>query len=332
MKNFRTYAELIDIMKDRGLAIYDDEAADAALRRYGYHRLGGYRYPFRQLLPPHLVDRDARSFRLDDYMPGASLDHVMELYSFDDKLRLVCLGGVLDFEVRLRATMAHVLAERSPVAHLRRDHLDPTACDRPAHGGSSTKLRAWQDKARKAVEDARPADDYLIHLQKVEPLADTPIWSFVEVVNCGSLPFLLDLMLIEDKRAVASAFGVNKPAQFITFARSISDLRNVCAHGSRLFNRSMKRDIKIRRQSGVGPLMTHLLDREDGSRRVYPVMASLAYMLRSHRDGTNWHMTAKTQVRKLPTVELSKGASPLFTPESSMGFPDNWEDLDLWNM
>lgn len=329
MKAFRSHAELVKILAARGMDVSDPQRAETLLRRHGYHRLGGYRYPFREFLPEVERDPTSMTFRRDTYVPGSTLDDVVALAEFDAKLRRVCLEGVLEFEVRVRSALGHQLAARSPVAHVSRVHLDRAVCDQVTNARAS-KLAAWLDTVDTA-ENRAGDDDFVVHHRQRYPREPIPVWALVELLDFGSLPYLLDLMLTEDRNAVARAFGVRQGATFARWVRALADLRNVSAHNQRLFNRSMKRGIAPRSGSGTSELLEHLYGAQQADqRRFYRLAAVLAYMLVSHESGSNWNMTLKSQVRKLPVIQIGPEARPLLSPESSMGFPGGWEELELW--
>lgn len=76
-KHSRTDAELLDLMIARGLLIIDRSRALQDLQTYGYHRLGGYRYPFR-LLPTSEQDPRQRKYRSDDFIKGAAHEGMLK--------------------------------------------------------------------------------------------------------------------------------------------------------------------------------------------------------------------------------------------------------------
>jgi len=132
-------------------------------------------------------------------------------------------------------------------------------------------------------------------------------------------------------------FGFNHPSRFGAVVRMMVDFRNACAHGSRLFNRAFKRPLSLGKHDTRGPLLVHLLEpgftkTPKANRRLYIYAAVLAFMLGSHTSGTNWHMTFKTQVKKLDLKLQAPDGSELLSPDVSMGFPPGWSDLDLWRL
>lgn len=332
-KEFRERDELLDQLVDRGLAVPDRDEALKFLTRVGYFRSGAYRYVFRELLPPTEVDAKLRQFRSDEYIPGASLSHVMKLEAFDAKLARVCLEGLLDFEIRLRAAIAHTLAAKDVAAHAYEHFLDERICQQPA--GDRTKFDAWIDTCNAAVRSAAEDEDFISHHLLKYPEQPVPIWAVTEVVSFGKLPFLFDLMQPQDARKVAREFGFAHPRPFGALLRMMVDFRNACAHGSRLFNRAFKRPISVKQHEANGDLLAHLISPDftatpKPNQRLYIYAAALAFMLRSHAASSNWHLTFKTQIKKFDLTLLAPDGTQLLNPNISMGFPAKWEGLGLW--
>lgn len=167
------------------------------------------------------------------------------------------------------------------------------------------------------------------------PEQNVPIWAVTEVLSFGNLPYLYELIQAPDARTVARMFGFAHPSRFGAVLRMMVDFRNACAHGSRLFNRAFKRSLSLGPHDTDGEFLTHLLEPRftitpKSHQRLYIYSAVLAFMLRSHRSGTNWHLTFKTQIRKLDVKLQAPDGSELISPSLSMGFPLDWSDLSLW--
>lgn len=305
----------------------DPVVAERTLRTYGYHRLTSYSYVFRKMLPENRRDPQARLFRDIFFVEGTSLEAITRLYEFDARLREVLLSGLFDFEVRLRAAVAHVLARRSPTAHIEEQHLNEKACRQGTCDGA-TKFDAWKATYRESLEGAVD-EDYVVHHLRV-PSQELPVWASVELVSFGKLPFLFDLMRQEDQNRVARRFGVRNGRQFGKWIRALVELRNLCAHGSRVFNRRIKYAIKINPAAVTGTRLKHLVGKP-ACADIYVYSAILAYLLVSHESGSTWPARGlKTQARKFARLVPTIDGRPLLTLEESMGFPEGWELLGLW--
>lgn len=332
-KDFRERDALVDQLVSRGLAVPDKARAVAFLTRVGYFRSGAYRYVLREPLPAALINADLRQYRSDDYIEGATFAHLEYLESFDSKLARVSLEGLLDFEIRVRAAIAHTLASRNVAAHADPAFLDASKCGHSA--GDGTKFDAWERTYRAAVKAAAEKEDFVAHHVKKYPGQPVPIWAVTEALSFGDLPYLFDLMTAEDARSVSRQFGFEHPRKFGAVLRMMSDFRNASAHGARLFNRTFKRVLALSSHETRGEWLEHLVG--DGftstpkeRQRLYSYAAVLAFMLRSHASGTNWHLTFKTQAKKFDLDLVATDGLKVVSRERNMGFPDEWESLPLW--
>ena len=83
IKQFSSSAELVTLLRSRGLHIEDQQKAEDYLDNIGYYRLSAYMYPL--LKSP----KTAHIFK-----EGATFKKVMMLYRFDKKLRLLMFNEI----------------------------------------------------------------------------------------------------------------------------------------------------------------------------------------------------------------------------------------------
>ena len=89
---WKSFDEQLQVLKERGLGVTDDQAALDYLDRLGYYRLSAYLYPFRKT---EFEMDDAHGIvvrRLDEFIEGASFQEAVCYYVFDKRLRLLALG------------------------------------------------------------------------------------------------------------------------------------------------------------------------------------------------------------------------------------------------
>lgn len=144
LKAWRNLDEQIERLESRNMQILDHDKAKNYLSRIGYYRLSGYWYPFRKFQ----IDQKGRQ---DTFKDGTTFKHIIELYIFDKKLRLLALDAIERIEMAIRTDIAYVLGERSPKAHELPEHLHGNFTKRPsynARGRYSTKSehRKWLDR------------------------------------------------------------------------------------------------------------------------------------------------------------------------------------------
>lgn len=334
---FKEREDLITDLAAAGLEIPNHARALSFLTRVGYHRSGAYRYVFRELLPADQIKASMREYRADTYIAGASIEHVITLEAFDMKLARICLDGTLDFEIRLRASIAHALAKLDPAAHLDQSHLDSAKCNTPIPKKQppQTKFQAWERTVGRAIANSRPEEDFVAHHIAKYPSQPLPVWAVTELLSFGSLPYLFELMKAADARAVANEFGFRHPAPFGKVIRAVADLRNYCAHGSRLFNRHFKRAQSITRGQTAGPLLDQVLApgyslTSSEQKRLYINVAVLAFMLKSHSEPSDWPVRLRQHVLSFRLPLIAPDGHQVVTPERDMGFPRNWHTALLW--
>lgn len=109
MKSFATHGEKLAILKSRGLIVEDEAAARRVLSRDNYYALiDGYKEPFLER------DETKNPYGEEMYEAGTAFNHILALYQFDRKLRLLLLGELLKFERSIKSKLAYRFSERFP--------------------------------------------------------------------------------------------------------------------------------------------------------------------------------------------------------------------------
>lgn len=296
----------------------DHAAAMASLKRIGYYRLSGYTYPFRE--------RDEDGVRLDQFVAGASYEAAVDLHDFDAKLRAVLLTGLEAFEIALRTHIAYTLGRRHRYGHLDPiQSLDRGACDDPVkrdHPGSQSQYERWLEKYEKRCKDAEK-EDFVKHF-KTKYDGRLPIWAATEVMDLGGIVRLYGFLLREDRVRVSRNFGPKREPDFRAWTQSLNLLRNHCAHGDRIWNRSFTYTLPEFTKEHVDARLEHLVGTPGLTRRkVYSLAAVLASSLTTIDKYNNWPRSFATVAKKLPGV-------PNVATHQTMGFPDDWQELPLW--
>lgn len=95
-KTFKTYEQMLDILKNRGIDLSTSELrgmAKRSLQHEGYYNLiNGYKMLFLQ------KDEENHFLIPDKYKPGTTVDEIYYLCYFDKKLRAIILRNILLIE------------------------------------------------------------------------------------------------------------------------------------------------------------------------------------------------------------------------------------------
>ncbi|WP_170293772.1 Abi family protein [Halomonas alimentaria] len=323
MSDFHKPAHSIDeqiaTLCSRGLAIPDEARVRHYLANISYFRLSAYTRPFYQ---PGLQEHR--------FLEGTSFEDVLRLYVFDRELRLLLLDAIERLEVALRAQLTNTLAEH----HGPHGYLDPEIFDtRYNHGWLLDKLdpdnnRKKKNKGDKSQPDIEP---FLKHYRKRYTAAPNqpPIWMAMELLTFKEVSILLEnLRRSEDTQRIERHFGWKMPVLRSWF-RSLSDLRNVCAHHGRVWNREfgsrpeMPRKVPAGWPSIPGSIETgsheHPEQRLDPRRRLYLQLVVIESLMQVVSPTSQWAERLVTLLDHYPQVS-----------RPHMGFPGHWDTEPFW--
>lgn len=301
--------EHIAILRDRGLQIPDELRAKSYLANISYFRLSAYTRPFYR--PNHTNHC---------FHEGTAFEDVLTLYVFDRELRLLLLDAIERLEIALRAQMTNTLGEH----HGPHGYLDSALFDsRYDHQWLTTKL------AKEA--QARELEAFLTHYRKKYTTAPSqpPIWMVVELLTFKEVSTLFSqLRLPTDTQRIERHFGWKFPVLKSWF-RSLSDLRNLCAHHSRVWNREFGSRPEMPKKPPKDwpavpehiPSGAHQNPQQtlQPRRRLYLQLVVIESLMKVACPESRWAERLVKLLDSHPQVS-----------RPHMGFPANWEQEIFW--
>ncbi|MGL5293229.1 MAG: Abi family protein, partial [Aeromonas sp.] len=208
------------LLVERGLVIDDEVCARHYLTNISYFRLSAYTRPF--YLPGQVEHQ---------FIGGTRFEQVLDLYVFDRELRLLLLDAIERLEVALRARVTEVLATH---------YQDPFCYLDPALFASCYNHDWLRAELGKKAEGHK-MEHFMVHYRQRYPAAPPapPIWMAMELLTLTQISGLFaNLRSPEVQKAISEHFGW--PHTVLTsWFRSLSNLRNWCAHHSRVWNREL---------------------------------------------------------------------------------------------
>ena len=301
--------EQLSKLRSRGLVLHDESRALRYLSNISYFRLSAYTRPF------YIPGQEPHRF-----LPETSFDDVLTLYVFDRKLRLLLLDAIERLEVALRAQLTNTLAEH----YGPHGYLDPGVFDtRYNHG--------WlMDKLNKIVQEPK-VELFLQHYRQkyTNAPAHPPVWMVMELLTFKEVSTLFaNLRHEQDTKWIEQHFGW-KYKVLKSWFRSLSDLRNLCAHHMRIWNREFgsRPEMPIKRPDhwvSIPPAIPsgsplHPDQRLNPQSRLYMQVVVIESLMQKVNPGSSW---GERLVRLLD--EHKQISRP------HMGFPSAWEDEPFW--
>lgn len=284
------FSQQIALLKSNGLAFGDDQKAMHTLRHVSYFRMKSY-------LMPLMDDKVLRTFKA-----GTSFEQAFELYKFDSRLRKLVASELEKIEVSIRTQMAYTLAEEIDIYWF----SDITNFTNPAkHTMTIANLKGELD---------RSDDDQILRFKNTYSDPFPPAWMTLEVSSFGTLSMLFKLLKPNlTKRKIANFYGISDSV-FESWLHSIVYVRNICAHHSRLWNKTLRIQPLFPRKT------THtFISSPVRSDRVYYVLCIIQYLLKTVNPSTSFALRLKALLAEFPNVDIA-----------AMGFTKGWDKELFW--
>jgi abortive infection bacteriophage resistance protein len=293
-KRALSLSDQADQLLKRGLVARDKQAVIEKLEAVSYYRLSGYWVSFR---------------RPDDtFEPGTTLDMVWRRYTFDRQLRLLVLDAIERVEIAVRTRIVDLHA----IAH------GPFAYANPASlpGLGATEHAEF---LRRINQEANRSSEQFVHHFKTKytSQANLPLWMACELMTFGNLYTLFRGLDRPKKQTIAGIYGV-ADSVFESWLGALNQVRNICAHHARLWNRVFGMRPQIPRQNKHPFWHTPVSITND---RLFGVMTVLHYLLRQVAPRSRWFYRWEDLLAHYPEI-----------PRDAMGFPVNWRESTLWQI
>jgi abortive infection bacteriophage resistance protein len=284
----------IELLKLRGLDIPDEAKAFQHISNIGYFRFTGYMY--------HLRDKSNDSHQ---FFKGVSFDDIISHYQFDKKLRLLIFDYMERIEVALRAK----LTDKYSLNHGFYWYSNHKLYD------DNNIFNSINEEIREKFKD--PQERFLKAFKnKYRKESLPPSNMAMEILTLGKLSRLYKgLSNYEEKMAIAQDF--NLPSTILSsWLIYLTNIRNICAHHSRLWNRNLSVDrpvIPTRKKYQFKGTIT-----PNFNTTMYGVI-SITDRLLSAINPTN------SFIDKIIELINQHPINP-----QSMGFPGDWEANATW--
>ena len=242
-KQILTIAQQVQSYIEAGMEFEDQANVEKALKSVGYYRLRGYSF--------HLYENATKK-----YVPGTKFEDVLKLYQFDQELSALIFAMISKIEVALRVRLVEALLIHGEPLVLQDSSI------------FKEKKLYWQNMSTVASEIARSNDVFIKHNFDNHD-GEMPVWAAVEVLSFGTLSKIIKNL----KTGTGSSYSILaanyqykskkgnlvNPSQkmLASWVQGVSVLRNMCAHNSRIYNRTIHTTPEILNADKVTPPPAH---------------------------------------------------------------------------
>jgi abortive infection bacteriophage resistance protein len=231
MKLPTTASAQVNLLKLRGLIFKDEAKAVNTLLQNNYYRLTGYWRKY-QINPDTKDDR---------FVGGTTFEDIMEIYAIDAKLRNLLLEGLGIFEVCFRSIFAYHVAHSAQNGNI-------LYLEQNSYNNNISQKEKPEDLLKEINKEInRSNEKYIAHFKNQGECL--PIWAAVEILTFSTISKMFSRWT--DKEVIKKVCYQFKPLKNYVEARSIIraliDLRNLCAHQARIWNRKFVAKIANKR-------------------------------------------------------------------------------------
>lgn len=303
-KRALSYAEQLSKLQSRGLKIENAPKALHLLEQISYYRLSGYWYP--------LLEEPKSEHK---FKPDATFEIGFQIYCFDRELRKFIQTELEKIEISIRAKMIYEFWH---------NHNAFWYKDRK-HYKNDYSFDILIGKLEYAV--SKSDEDFIKSFgQKYsDPLP--PACMVLEVSSFGNLSNLFGNLSRKtpEARVIANHYGLDETT-FASWLHSLTYVRNLCAHHSRLWNRIMGISPKIPDSPKKIFIFNTLLPNPNeenkpyiNNNRMYYLLSMIIYFMNTINPNHRVKEKFLDLLKLYPLIDIK-----------SMGFPNGWEEETLW--
>jgi len=210
-KEFKSLAEQIEIMKNKGLAINDEEKAKVILLRENYFFINGYRHLF------------MKSMNDKKFIPGSTFDELYAVFTFDRRFRNIIFKNVLIIENNIKSIISYQLSKK--YGYREKDYLRPEnfSLDRK-------KSRQVNDLIHKMKRQIRVnGEKHSATFHYINNYGYIPLWILVKLLSFGIVSEMFTILKPEDQMSIAEYYDLDILV-LSNYLSILANYRNLCAH------------------------------------------------------------------------------------------------------
>ncbi|MBC7653382.1 MAG: Abi family protein [Oligoflexus sp.] len=286
-------------LKSRGLLITKEDNAYHHLSHISYYRLAGYWWPMQEEPKENHLFKTSSKF-----------SDVISLYNFDHELRVLIFDVIEKIEISLRTKLIYHLSHEFDPWWFQNLEIYQNVPE------AIRTLFVFQE------EIERSKDTFIKEHKKKhkDDLRYPPAWKTLELTSFGALSKIYGNLKnnVKSKDIIAKEFGVVNHTFLPSWLQSIAQIRNYCAHHSRLWNRNLPGRPKLL-PNPPNEWITNV-PKENEYHMLYINLCCMKYLLNIIKPDNQFSEKLVLLMDKYPSVD-----------PKALGLKGNWDKEPLWN-
>jgi len=299
-KPFKSYDQLLELLKARGMVIEDDARAKRKLAQVGYYRLSGFWFPCRAIVRdssgatiPKSIKSPWILRRGESFEDGTTFNAVFDLYKFDKRLRLLMLDALERIEIHIRSIIAHELGRRSPIAY-KDEALIADKFRFRYDGMTKSKWTEWTERHDKKLATSKD-DCILWHREQAKEI---PIWVAIETWDFGLMTKYYNMLKWQHKDTIAKRIDPALTNQFGNWLNSLNILRNKCAHHARIWNMRLPNSLPFPSL----PCFSLVPASSETPYKIHGLITIIWFLMQKIGPNSDWRSRVRAELTTFPKV------------------------------
>jgi abortive infection bacteriophage resistance protein len=303
-----TFQDQLALLKQRQLVVDNDSKAIDYLSEISYYRLSAYFLPYQKTK--------------DTFNTNTNFKQIIDTYSFDRELRLLVFDCIERIEVAIRTQMVYTMSMHYNDSHWQdNQNLFIT----PYYNKIGNLVDPYSDfqSIISKAKTARTPEVFIKHyVATYSKPSNPPSWMCLELLTMGELSHLYrGLKNNSDKKRIANFFDVH-PTVFVSWLHTLTYVRNICAHHSRLWNR----DLAIEPEKILKPVGNWVSKPFENNKRMFYFICILKYLINRANPGNSLKDKLQNLFKKYPNVPIQY----IGIPSDGKGNSLDWENEPIW--
>lgn len=305
IKPFLNYQDQINnLTVKKGLTINNPSFAVETLQDIRYYALiDGYKSIF--------YDYTSRT-----YIPGTTFEDIINLYDFDEELRLLIFKYICHIEQRIRSQISYYFCDK--YSSNQNDYLTPSNYNysKKNQSGINKLIQILSYNANKSS-----AHDYIIYQRKT--YQNVPLWAVVNTLTIGQISKMYAYMPSDIQSKISHCYNAVNERQLKQHLKVITDFRNVCAHNERLFLYHSHTDIPDTILHKKLQIPKNGSNYSVGKNDLFAIVIAFRYLL-TKKDFQLFYKKLKSIISSYEKKSSASGVNKLL---DSMGFSNTWKSI-----
>ena len=301
-KVFKTLDEQVDILRNKGLIINNEQKTKEILLKENYFFINGYRHLFLK--------------KKNQFIEGTTFEELYGMFKFDRNMRNIFFKNLLIIENNVKSIISYSLSKQYGFKEKDYLNIDNFTSD-------TIKIRQVKDVLNKVSRQIRVnGSQHTATMHYITNYGYIPLWILVKVVSFGLISEFYDIFKHQDRQTIADFYNMSAEELSI-YLHILSNYRNLCAHEDVLYDHKSQKTIPDCKYHELLKITKNEDGYVSGKDDLFAVIIIFKQML----SDSEFRELVNEIGYEIDVLEAKTEIIPINYLLEKMGFPDNWREI-----